>query len=424
MGGLKVGGPSRRTAQHGASRWGVKEGDLVALEEYLPCGHCDYCRTGEYRSCMSTDHQRLGAIRYGSTPIAVWPSLWGGYSHYLYLRPRSVFHKVPPGIPPHIAAMALPIGNGFQWICLDAGAGPGKVVVIQGPGQQGLGCVIAAKAAGADTIILSGLKRDADRFAVAQALGATHTIAVDEEDLLSAVARITDGRMADIVVEVSGSPPDVTNITQLPHDEIPHAFGFIYRQIMLDDAIPSVPVILSTFYPPNQPTVERCCALGESLIKAIELWDDNARVALIASGGLTHFVIDEEVDRAVLSGMRHGDVKEIAALGESVFQDGTSEVKNWISVASAIVRIYGGRLRALLSLRSRHRECDGIRLLAALDRIVQMECGTIQHENRLCFLVYLCIALDGSASACAAGRGFLPRSDDGFYCRLSPGRRL
>jgi len=97
-----------------------------------------------------------------------------------------------------------------------------------------------------------------------------------------------------------------------------------------------VPVILSTFYPPNQPTVERCCALGESLIKAIELWDDNARVALIASGGLTHFVIDEEVDRAVLSGMRHGDVKEIAALGESVFQDGTSEVKNWISVASAM----------------------------------------------------------------------------------------
>ena len=44
--------------------------------------------------------------------------------------------------------------------------------------------------------------------------------------------------MADIVVEVSGSPPDVTNITQLPHDEIPHAFGFIYRQIMLDECYP------------------------------------------------------------------------------------------------------------------------------------------------------------------------------------------
>jgi 3-O-methylgallate 3,4-dioxygenase len=68
----------------------------------------------------------------------------------------------------------------------------------------------------------------------------------------------------------------------------------------------------------------------------IESWDNNARVALIASGGLTHFVIDEEVDRAVLNGMRDGDVKKIAALGESVFQGGTSEVNNWIPVASAM----------------------------------------------------------------------------------------
>jgi threonine dehydrogenase-like Zn-dependent dehydrogenase len=192
-------------------RWGVTEGDLVALEEYLPCGHCEYCRTGEYRSCLSTDHQRLGAIRYGSTPIAIEPSLWGGYSQYLYLHPRSVFHRVPAGIPTHIAAMALPIGNGFQWICLDAGAGPGQTVVIQGPGQQGLGCVIAAKACGAERIIVAGLKRDEDRFTVARALGATHTVAVDEDDLLAAVTRITDGRMADIVVEVSGGGGELIN---------------------------------------------------------------------------------------------------------------------------------------------------------------------------------------------------------------------
>ena len=187
-----------------AYRWGVRAGDRVALEEYLPCGHCEFCRAGEIRSCLETDNRLPGAIRYGSTSINVSPALWGGYSQFLYMHPRSVIHRVPANVPTHIAAMALPIGNGFQWVYLDAGAAPGKTVVIQGPGQQGLGCVIAAKIAGADQIIVSGLAHDEKRFAVAKALGAHHCVAVDQEELGAAVSRITGGRMADIVVDVSG----------------------------------------------------------------------------------------------------------------------------------------------------------------------------------------------------------------------------
>lgn len=142
-----------------------------------------------------------------------------------------------------------------------------------------------------------------------------------------------------LIEQLTAARFDIATLTQFPHDETPHAFGFIYRQIMLDDAIPSVPVILNTFYPPNQPTVARCYEFGQALAAAIESWEGDARVALIASGGLTHFVIDEEVDRAVFEAMREGRIEKVAALGEATFQAGTSEVKNWVPVAGAMAAL-------------------------------------------------------------------------------------
>jgi hypothetical protein len=131
---------------------------------------------------------------------------------------------------------------------------------------------------------------------------------------------------------------DVTSLGRLPAGvgHIPHAFGFVYRQIMRDDPVPTVPVVLNTFYPPNQPTVERCYEFGKSLKRAIEGWKSDARVALIASGGLTHFVIDEEVDNAVMDALRSRKIEGVARLGEAIFQAGTSEVKNWVPVAGAM----------------------------------------------------------------------------------------
>lgn len=129
---------------------------------------------------------------------------------------------------------------------------------------------------------------------------------------------------------------DVAAMNAMPRPETPHAWGFVYRRIMRDDPVPSVIVTVNTFFPPNQPTMRRCYKFGQSILKAIQEWGSDARVALIASGGLTHFVIDEEVDRTFLRALESGNLEPVFALGETTFRDGTSEMKNWLPVAGAM----------------------------------------------------------------------------------------
>ena len=132
---------------------------------------------------------------------------------------------------------------------------------------------------------------------------------------------------------------DVAAMKALPRNETPHAYGFVYRQIMRDRDIPCVPVALNTYYPPNQPAIARCYDFGRVLARAIEDWESDARVALIASGGLSHFVIDEDVDAVFLDSLRDRRVDDLAALGERIFQSGPSEVKNWVPVAGAMAEL-------------------------------------------------------------------------------------
>jgi 3-O-methylgallate 3,4-dioxygenase len=118
-----------------------------------------------------------------------------------------------------------------------------------------------------------------------------------------------------------------------------HAVGFIYRRIMRDRPVPVVPILLNTYFPPNRPTAKRCYAFGQSIGRAIAAWGgENAdkRVAICASGGISHFVIDEDFDRRMLTAMQNRDTATIFAEPENMFRSGTSETKNWITVAGIL----------------------------------------------------------------------------------------
>ena len=142
-----------------------------------------------------------------------------------------------------------------------------------------------------------------------------------------------------IIAQAMADEFDVAAMKALPKPETPHAFGFVYRRIMRDNPVPSVPVLVNTFYPPNQPTVRRCYEFGKSVLRGIQAWESDARVAVLASGGLTHFVIDEEIDRLFFQAMEDRDIARLADLGEAIFQDGTSELKNWIPLAGMMAEL-------------------------------------------------------------------------------------
>jgi len=58
-------------------------------------------------------------------------------------------------------------------------------------------------------------------------------------------------------------------------------------------------------------------------------------VALMASGGLTHFVIDEDFDQQIIAAMKAGDEDALARFPENYFKVGTAEIKNWYPVIAA-----------------------------------------------------------------------------------------
>lgn len=114
-----------------------------------------------------------------------------------------------------------------------------------------------------------------------------------------------------------------------------HAFSFVHR-FYLPDGVPMVPVFLNAYYPPNQPSPARCVALGEALRRAIEAYPSGARIGVMASGGLSHFVVDEPFDHAVIEALRRNDMAFFRNAPLTKLMSGSSEMRNWICLAGTL----------------------------------------------------------------------------------------
>jgi hypothetical protein len=154
-----------------------------------------------------------------------------------------------------------------------------------------------------------------------------HTLPGARELALDVIQGLLD-RDVDIAVSSLVANPDEAAFG--------HAYGFIAHRLFRGRQIPMLPVLLNTYFPPNVPSAARCHDIGRALRGAIEASPSDLRVAVIASGGLSHFVVDETLDRQVLSAMSTGASETLRAIPRAALNSGSSEILNWILAAGVV----------------------------------------------------------------------------------------
>ncbi|MGH9398101.1 MAG: zinc-binding dehydrogenase [Terriglobia bacterium] len=167
-----------------------KEGDRVASETAARiCGHCVYCRSGEYNLCP----ERLG-FGYG---------LDGAMADFVKV-PARCLHKLPDSVSFEKAALTEPSCVAYNATCVKTQIHPGDSVLVVGPGTIGLLCLMFARLAGARWLSVAGLQKDRDRLAMGKALGADCILDGNVEENMRAIQSQGDGLGVDAVIDASG----------------------------------------------------------------------------------------------------------------------------------------------------------------------------------------------------------------------------
>lgn len=172
-----------------------KKGDRVFSPFTTNCGHCFYCKTG--LTCRCTAGQLFGWVENGK-------GLHGGQAEYVRVPlADSTLLKIPEGIQPEEALLLGDICSTGFFCAEHADVQPGGVCVVLGCGPVGLMAILGARECGAETIF--AIDAVPERLQLAERFGGT-PVDFAKEDVRGKILDATDGRGADAVLEVVGSP--------------------------------------------------------------------------------------------------------------------------------------------------------------------------------------------------------------------------
>lgn len=172
-----------------------KIGDRVAVEPHKGCGHCINCIRGLYTTCLNYGKLEEGHKHYGFT-------VNGGYAEYAVCH-INCLHKFSEKLSYESATLITTAGTALYGIQRAGWIWPGETVVVVGPGPIGLMAAQLAKVCGAGKVIVTGTRES--RLSVARKVGADKTINIKEQDVVEEIEKETNGIMADMIIETSGS---------------------------------------------------------------------------------------------------------------------------------------------------------------------------------------------------------------------------
>jgi L-iditol 2-dehydrogenase len=200
---------------------GFQAGDRVCLEPGVPCGVCEYCRSGRYNLCPE--------VAFMATP-----PYDGAFAEYIAY-PEHMTFKLPEGVGTMEGALIEPLAVGFH-AAAQAGAKIGQSAAILGSGCIGLVTLLALRTMGIREIYMSDLIPK--RLEKAGELGAAEAFRADEQDVVREIMQRTKGKGVDMVFETAGSRAatqqtaelvkrggTVTLVGMAPDAVIPYDFG-------------------------------------------------------------------------------------------------------------------------------------------------------------------------------------------------------